>query len=112
GDLPIYRMELRLIGASSAYRWRGDVPPTGEWIEVTVRLDDPGWERVAGGDAFELVLRNVTRIEVSMDHSAGFERNDLDNFTFAGDAPGPPPGGGSPSSSDFENGLDGWTRNF
>src|SRR5690606_12011191 len=50
--------------------------------------------------------------EVSMDHSAGFERNDLDNFTFTGDAPGPPPGGGSPSSSDFENGLDGWTRNF
>ena len=112
GNLPVFRKEVRILGEGSAYAWLDDPPPAGEWEKVVVPLTRAGWTRIAGTASFEDVLRNVRRIEISMDHAAGTEVTDLDNIVFAGGPPPPPPGSGGPAHSDFESGLDGWSRNF
>ena len=112
GGPPIYRKEVRILGAGSAYSWFGDPPPSKEWTKVVVPLRAGVWTRTAGTAPFDEVLGNVTRIEISMDHAGGPEVTDLDNIVFSGGPPSTPPGPGGPASSSFENGLDGWTRNF
>ena len=112
GGEPLFRTEVRLLGAGSAYQFLGDVPTEGKWMRVHVPLTAASWRRIAGSGPFSAVLENVQRIEVSMDHAPGPEANDLDNFRFNGSAPPPPTGPGGPNDSDFETGVDGWTRNF
>ena len=114
GPAPLFPIEMRILGGGGAYRWLGPRPELGEWLQLTVPLEAGSWERVSGAVAFADVLRNVTRIEVSMDHSlGGDEVNEIDNFQFRGEPPPPTPdSGGGPTHSDFETGLDGWTRNF
>lgn len=114
GPAPLFPIEMRIIGAGGAYRWLGPRPKLGEWMQLTVPLEAGEWSRVAGTAAFLDVLRNVTRIEISMDHSlGGDEINEIDNFQFRGEPPPPVTGGGGgPTHSDFETGLDGWTRNY
>jgi len=114
GPLPLFPLEMRILGAGGAYRWVGPRPEPGEWMQIVVPLESAEWTRIAGAAAFADVLRNVTRIEISMDHSlGGDEINELDNFQFRGEPQPPAPGGGGgPTHSDFEDGLDGWTRNF
>ncbi len=112
GGLPVFRKEVRILGAGAAYAWSADPPPAGEWERVIVPLSPPGWVRLAGDASFEEVLRDVRRIEISMDHAAGFEITDLDSVVFSGGPPPTPPGSGGPAHSDFESGLDGWARNF
>ena len=113
GGEALYRQEIRLLGAGSAYQWLSNAPPPlNEWIRVHVPLTVGAWRRVAGAASFQQVLANVQGIQVSMDHSHGFETNDLDNFRFSGGPIPPPTGPGGPTHSDFEDGVDGWTRNF
>lgn len=112
GAEPLFRTEVRLIGAGSAYQYLGEIPEEDKWVRLHVPLTSASWRRVAGSGPFSAVLQNVQRIEVSMDHSPGPEANDLDNFRFNGGAPMPPTGPGGPNLSDFEAGTDGWTRNF
>lgn len=112
GGLPVFRREVRILGAGSAYLWSDGPPTFGEWEKVVVPLTPGAWTRAAGSASFDEVLRDVRRIEISMDHAAGPELTDLDNITFSGGPPAPPPGSGGPAHSDFESGVDGWSRNF
>ena len=109
----IFPIEVRLIGGGSAYRWIGPKPPPDEWIHVEVPVLSSEWELIAGSGAFSSVLRNLQRIEISMDQAFLAEKNDLDNFEFHGEkgtSPTGPPDG--PTSSTFEGSFDGWTRNY
>lgn len=112
GSEPLFRVEVLLLGANSAYQFLGDVPPEGKWTRVHVPLSVGSWRRITGSASFQTVLANVQGIQVSMDHAPGPEINDLDNFRFNGGALPPPTGPGGPNYSDFEGGVDGWTRNF
>lgn len=109
----VFPVEVRLIGGGSAYRWLGPRPTADEWIHIEVPLLASGWELIAGAGAFSSVLRNLQRIEISMDQAFFAEKNDLDNFEFHG-AKGPAPSGppDGPTSSTFEGSFDGWTRNY
>ncbi len=112
GADPTFPIEVRLIGAGTAYRFLAGIPEPGKWTRVHAPLSSGSWRRVEGVAPFQTVLQNVQRIEVSMDHAPGPEVNDLDNFRFNGGALPPPSGPGGPDFSDFETGVDGWTRNF
>ncbi|MBI1354935.1 MAG: hypothetical protein GC160_11360 [Acidobacteria bacterium] len=112
GPEPLFPLEIRLLGASAAFQWRGDLPPRQEWVHVHVPLSVGSWKRLEGSASFTQVLANVQRIEVSMDHAPGAEASDLDNFRFSGGPLPPPTGPGGPDYSDFETGVDGWSRNF
>ncbi|MEX2301394.1 MAG: hypothetical protein WD733_10685 [Bryobacterales bacterium] len=113
GAAPLFPIEMRLIGAGSAFRWQGPVPPSDDWVQVEAPLEAGSWSRIAGTGSLQDVLRNLARIELSMDQAPGAETNDLDNFTFIGEPPPPPTGSPTgPTSSLFETDLDNWTRNF
>ena len=113
GAAALFPIEMRLIGAGAAFRWLGPVPASNDWFPVEVPLDASRWVRLAGTASFQDVLRNLARIELSMDQAPGAETNDLDNFTFTGEPPPPPVGSPpGPTSSLFEGDLDNWTRNF
>jgi uncharacterized protein (TIGR03437 family) len=112
GAQPVFRTEVRILGAGSVYTWSGNPPPQGEWTTVTVPIEARRWTRSSGSASFEETLRNVVRIEIAMEHAGGPEVTDLDNIVFSGGPPAPPSGGGGPTSSDFENGLDGWSHNY
>ncbi len=112
GPAALYPVELRVIGGGSAWVFRGPLLVNGEWTAVTAALDSPAWRRVAGNASFQTTLSGVERIEVSMDHTVGPEQTDFDNFVFEGGPGGTPTGSGGPNFSDFETGLDGWSRNF
>lgn len=112
GGEPLFPTEIRLLGDGSVYQFLGEIPEAGKWIRIHVPLTSGAWRRISGNSSFTAVLQNVQRIEVSMEHAPGPETNDLDNFRFNGSAPAPPTGPGGPDLSDFETGVDGWTRNF
>ncbi len=113
GMAALFRLELRLLGAGSAYRWLGAVPAANEWIHVVAPLTEGSWTQIAGNASFRDVLRNVQGVELSMDQAPGGETNDLDNFAFLGDPPAPPAGSpDGPTSSLFETALGEWTRNY
>ncbi len=113
GAAAAFPIEMRLIGAGSAFRWQAPPPPMNTWMTIQVPLEASSWSRIAGGAEFQDVLRNLARIELSMDQAPGIESNDLDNFTFIGEPPDPPTGSPiGPTSSLFETDLDNWTRNF
>ncbi len=113
GAAALFPIEMRLIGAGAAFRWQGPVPADDDWFTVEVPLDATRWTRLAGTASFQDVLRNLARIELSMDQAPGPETNDLDNFTFTGEPPPPPIGSPpGPTSSLFEGDLDNWTHNF
>ena len=105
-------VELRVIGGEAAWTFRGPLLENGDWVKVVARLDSPDWRRVLGRGSLQDALRNLDRIEVSMDHAVGREETDFDNFVFEGGPGSTPPGAGGPDFSDFETGLDGWSRNF
>jgi uncharacterized protein (TIGR03437 family) len=112
GAAALFPIEMRLIGAGAAFRWLGPVP-TNSWTTIVAPIETANWSRLAGTASFQDVLRNLARIELSMDQAPGAESNDLDNFTFIGEPPPPPTGSPTgPTSSLFETGLDNWTRNF
>ncbi|MEZ5361400.1 MAG: laminin B domain-containing protein [Bryobacterales bacterium] len=112
GGIPVFRKEVRILGAGAVWSWFGDPPPAEDWTKVVVPLEPGQWTRTSGTATFEQTLSNVARIEISMDHAAGPELADLDNIVFTGGPPETPSGPGGPASSDFESGNDGWTRNF
>jgi uncharacterized protein (TIGR03437 family) len=113
GAMALFPIEMRLIGAGAAFRWLGPVPASNDWIDVEAPIEASKWVRLAGTASFQDVLRNLARIELSMDQAPGAETNDLDNFTFTGQPPAPPSGSPpGPTSSLFEGDLDNWTRNF
>ena len=112
-ELAFLPLEMRIVGGSSAYRWRGPVPPHEEWIHIIAPLEEAEWTRVEGTASFTDVLRQTERIELSMDQFPLTEFNDLDNFALIGEPPLPPVGSPEgPLSSTFETGLDGWARNY
>ncbi len=112
GPEALFPVELRVMGGGAAWVFRGPVLETGDWTAVTAPLDSSQWRRVLGIGSLNDALRNLDRIEVSMDHAVGPEETDLDNFVFEGGPAVSPPGAGAPDFSDFEAGLDGWSRNF
>lgn len=113
GATALFPIEMRLIGAGAAFRWLGPVPASNDWFTVKTPIEASQWTRLAGTASFQDVLRNLARIELSMDQAPGAETNDLDDFTFTGEPPPPPVGSPpGPTSSLFEGDLDDWTRNF
>jgi uncharacterized protein (TIGR03437 family) len=112
GPTPLFRSEVRILGAESGYAFMGDVPKAGNWVHQIVPLEAAEWTRFFGIASFEEVLRRLTRVEVSMDHAPGDETAMIDNFSYIGEPPEVPSGTPSPTSSTFEHGLDGWTRNY
>jgi uncharacterized protein (TIGR03437 family) len=113
GVMALFPIEMRLIGAGAAFRWLGPVPASNDWFTVKTPIEAGQWTRLAGTASFQDVLRNLARMELSMDQAPGAETNDLDDFTFTGEPPPPPVGSPpGPTSSLFEGDLDDWTRNF
>ncbi len=112
GPTPLFRTEVRILGAGSGYTFMGDVPKAGNWVHQIVPLEAAEWTRFFGIASFEEVLSRLIRVEVSMDHAPGNETAMIDNFSYIGEPPEVPSGSPSPTSSTFEHGLDGWTRNY
>ena len=112
GAPAIFPLEMRVIGGGSVWVWRGPTPPLDEWVEVTVPLGPAGWNRELGAASFERTLSRVEGIEISMDQAPEAERDELDDFSFAGEAAASPGGVGQPATSSFEESVDGWSRNY
>jgi uncharacterized protein (TIGR03437 family) len=113
GAAALFFIEMRLMGAGAAFRWTAPAPASNDWVHIEALLEPGRWSRIAGTASFQDVLRNLARIELSMDQAPGAETNDLDNFTFTGEPPAPSGGGPlGPTSSLFEGDLDNWTRNY
>ena len=79
GDSPAVGLFLRLLGNGSVYSWRGG-RPRSEWRTVLVPVDERFWLHESGPDDFDAMLRDVQRLEISMDHVDGPEVSGLDNF--------------------------------
>ena len=79
GGTSQWPMQMRLIGRKTVYVWSGARPRTS-WEHFRVPLDKSYFVKFEGEATFDEVLRNVERIELSMDVAAGPEINGLDNF--------------------------------
>jgi uncharacterized protein (TIGR03437 family) len=72
-------VRLRLFGNGSVYEWSG-ARPRDAWVRFRVSVDEGNWLHVLGPEDFGAMLRNVQRLEVSMDMANGREANGLDEF--------------------------------
>lgn len=73
------RVNLRLVGLETVYTW-ASARARSTWQHFRVPLNKDNWVRFVGEAAFNQVLANLQRVEVSMDLADGPEVNGLDNF--------------------------------
>jgi uncharacterized protein (TIGR03437 family) len=73
-------VEIRIIGEDgSVYVWTGVVPVDG-WRHQEAPLAADNWTLESGEAAFDAVVGNIVRIEISADQADGPDWNQIDNF--------------------------------